>query len=213
MGPRYYMINIAACVHIYENIPNNAPPQHPIHSAHIETQVGTDRSISGYVCSCSSLVKAFCVYSRKHLPGRVRPARPARWLALACRRPAVGRPLPRALHARPRYPSFQRHHSFSLRRAPKHQLVCLCALRACLDPPGLVHGCFQHRGARCMGSDEGLASYYAAGGRTWEMAVTRSDSTRMRGLYTCAADGGNHTVRFSAYDGKSSRAPSPLPDS
>mmetsp|Transcript_59602 Transcript_59602/g.124513 ORF Transcript_59602/g.124513 Transcript_59602/m.124513 type:complete len:208 (-) Transcript_59602:1012-1635(-) len=42
-----------------------------------------DLSISGYVCSCSSLVKAFCVYSRKHLPGRVRPARPARWFALA----------------------------------------------------------------------------------------------------------------------------------
>ena len=31
----------------------------------------------------SSLLNAFSVYRRKHLPGRVRPARPARWWAEA----------------------------------------------------------------------------------------------------------------------------------
>lgn len=47
------------------------------------------RKISGYVCSNSSLWNAFSVYSRKHLPGRVRPARPARCFADACERDAV----------------------------------------------------------------------------------------------------------------------------
>ena len=40
-----------------------------------------ERRISGYVCSISSFLNAFSVYSRKHLPGFVRPARPARWCA------------------------------------------------------------------------------------------------------------------------------------
>ena len=40
-----------------------------------------ERRISGNVCSCSSFAKARSVYSRKHLPGRVRPARPARCAA------------------------------------------------------------------------------------------------------------------------------------
>ena len=43
-----------------------------------------ERRISGYVCSCRSLLKLASVYRRKHLPGCVRPARPARWCALAC---------------------------------------------------------------------------------------------------------------------------------
>ena len=42
------------------------------------TEDRLERRISGYVCSISSFLKAFSVYSRKHLPGRVRPARPAR---------------------------------------------------------------------------------------------------------------------------------------
>ena len=37
--------------------------------------------ISGWVCSSSSLMKSFSVNSRKHFPGRVRPARPARCCA------------------------------------------------------------------------------------------------------------------------------------
>ena len=47
------------------------------------TEPRLERRISGYVCSISSFLYAFSVYSRKHLPGRVRPARPARWWALA----------------------------------------------------------------------------------------------------------------------------------
>jgi len=42
-----------------------------------------DLRISGYVVSARSSWKLFSVYSRKHLPGRVRPARPALCLALA----------------------------------------------------------------------------------------------------------------------------------
>eukprot|EP00438_Fugacium_kawagutii_P026864 Skav221160 [mRNA] locus=scaffold85:148155:154619:+ [translate_table: standard] len=42
-----------------------------------------DLRISGYVCSVSSVVNAFSVYKRKHFPGRVRPARPARCAAEA----------------------------------------------------------------------------------------------------------------------------------
>ena len=73
-------------------------------------------SRAAHVWSISSFLKAASVYSLKHLPGRVRPARPARW--------------------------------------------CADAL---------------------------------------EMGETRSDSTRMRGLYTCgggrwAADGGRRTA-------------------
>ena len=37
-----------------------------------------DLKISGYVCSCSSDLKVCSVNKRKALPGRVRPARPAR---------------------------------------------------------------------------------------------------------------------------------------
>ena len=37
--------------------------------------------ISGTVLSSSSFSNDHAVYSRKHLPGEVRPARPARWLA------------------------------------------------------------------------------------------------------------------------------------
>lgn len=43
-----------------------------------------ERRISGYVCTCSSSVKERSVYSRKHLPGRVLPARPERCWAEAC---------------------------------------------------------------------------------------------------------------------------------
>ncbi len=50
------------------------------------TEPRLERSISGYVCSCRSFLKLASVYSRKHLPGCVRPARPARWCALACAR-------------------------------------------------------------------------------------------------------------------------------
>tara|TARA_B110001452_G_scaffold210779_1_gene181207 strand:+ start:1163 stop:1555 length:393 start_codon:yes stop_codon:yes gene_type:complete len=39
------------------------------------------RWISGIVLSSSSFRYAHLVYSRKHLPGATRPARPARWLA------------------------------------------------------------------------------------------------------------------------------------
>lgn len=42
-----------------------------------------DLRISGYVCFCSSSLKDLSVYSRKHLPGFVRPARPARCWAEA----------------------------------------------------------------------------------------------------------------------------------
>ena len=45
------------------------------------TTDSAERRISGCVCSMSSLWKAFSVYRRKHLPGRVRPARPARCAA------------------------------------------------------------------------------------------------------------------------------------
>ena len=48
------------------------------------TEPRLDRKISGYVCSCRSLPNEVSVYSRKHLPGCVRPARPALWCALAC---------------------------------------------------------------------------------------------------------------------------------
>lgn len=48
------------------------------------TEPRLERRISGYVCSCRSFLKLASVYSRKHLPGCVRPARPARWCALAC---------------------------------------------------------------------------------------------------------------------------------
>ena len=44
-----------------------------------------ERRISGKVCSCRSFLKDDSVYRRKHLPGWVRPARPARWWAEACR--------------------------------------------------------------------------------------------------------------------------------
>jgi len=47
------------------------------------TALRLDRRISGYVLSCISCLYAFSVYSRKHLPGRVRPARPALCCALA----------------------------------------------------------------------------------------------------------------------------------
>ena len=47
------------------------------------TEPRLERRISGYVFSCISVVYAFSVYRRKHLPGRVRPARPARCWALA----------------------------------------------------------------------------------------------------------------------------------
>ena len=50
------------------------------------TEPRLERRISGYVCSCRSFLKLASVYRRKHLPGCVRPARPARWCALACRR-------------------------------------------------------------------------------------------------------------------------------
>ena len=39
------------------------------------------RWISGMMLSSSSLRYAHFVYSRKHMPGATRPARPARWLA------------------------------------------------------------------------------------------------------------------------------------
>lgn len=42
------------------------------------------RSTSGQVCSGSAVVNDASVYSLKHLPGRVRPARPHRCFALAC---------------------------------------------------------------------------------------------------------------------------------
>jgi hypothetical protein len=47
------------------------------------TEPRFDRRISGYVCSWRSLLKDSAVYSLKHFPGFVRPARPARWCALA----------------------------------------------------------------------------------------------------------------------------------
>lgn len=49
------------------------------------TEPKLDRRISGYVCSWRSFLKDASVYSLKHLPGLVRPARPARWCALACK--------------------------------------------------------------------------------------------------------------------------------
>ena len=47
------------------------------------TEPKFDRKISGYVLSCISDEYAFSVYKRKHFPGRVRPARPARCWAEA----------------------------------------------------------------------------------------------------------------------------------
>jgi len=41
------------------------------------TEPRFERRISGYVLSCISCLNAFSVYSRKHLPGLVRPALPA----------------------------------------------------------------------------------------------------------------------------------------
>mmetsp|Transcript_14713 Transcript_14713/g.42889 ORF Transcript_14713/g.42889 Transcript_14713/m.42889 type:complete len:258 (+) Transcript_14713:344-1117(+) len=47
------------------------------------TELRSLRMISGYVLSGSSFSKESVVYSRKHFPGCVRPARPARCIALA----------------------------------------------------------------------------------------------------------------------------------
>lgn len=156
----------------------------PLEAANIGdtiTQHRRPRGRTTHVCSSSSLWNDFSVYSRKHLPGRVRPARPARCFADACAAGTSNR-----AHARRSYAEMkiqiliQTVRVTQVRSRRKHEQLHAGAP----ENNWRTRAGISNNGPPAADTSAQFNAPNQSNERTFEMGDTSSDSTRMRGLYT-----------------------------